>query len=164
VTILRLLPSYPMHWSGWGTHIDIPVPPGGTGDVPAWSDLKFNPLGIYNLRRRLGALQHEPGVFMRYKSNFASSDVAWFSAGMHNDGQHMTPRDTYHPLFMTAREHTGTGESATRLRNKLRDSVRDEIFDMVSALYHTVITLSHALALGNFMGSRIWWLHHGPPC
>lgn len=127
-----------MHWAGWGTPIDISIPPGGDGNVPDWSDLKFNPLGLYNLRRRLGALHREPGVFMRYKANFLSSDLAWFASGMHKDGQHATPRDTYHPLFLTAREHTGTGEPATKLRNKLRDAVRDEIFDLVRTPHYVL--------------------------
>ena len=121
-----------MPWSGWGTHVDILVPPGGNGGVPDWAELKFNPLGLFNLRRRLGALSREPGVFMRYKDKFLHSDIAWFASGLHNDGQHTTSRDTYHPLFLTAREHTGTGEPANKLRNKLRDSVRDHIFDVVS--------------------------------
>ena len=121
-----------MSWSGWGTHVDIAVPPGGNGGLPEWSELKFNPLGLYNLRRRLGALKREAGVFMRYKDRFLQSDIAWFTAGLHNDGQHITSRDTYHPLFLTAREHTGTGEPANKLRNKLRDAVRDHVFDTVS--------------------------------
>lgn len=139
-----------MCWPGWGTPIDIPIPPGGEGDVPDWSDLKFNPLGIYNLCHHLGALQRKPGTFMKYKSHFLSSDIAWFSAGIHKDGQHVMPRDTYHPLFLTAHKYTGTGESATKLRNKLRDAVRDEVFDLVSSFMKTKVC--------------IWWLHHGHPC
>jgi hypothetical protein len=121
-----------MHWAGWGIPNDMPVPPGGDGPVPPWTDLKFNPLGIYNLRRRLGALCQEPGVFMHHKDRFLSSDIAWFSGGLHNDGQHSTSRDTFHSLFHTARDNTGTGEPATKLRNKLRDSVCDLMFDTVS--------------------------------
>jgi len=102
--------------------------------VPDWTALKFNPLGVYNLRRRLGALSREPGVFMRYKDRFLNSDISWFASGLHNDGQHTTSRDTFHPLFLTAREHTGVGEPANKLRNKLRDSVRDHVFDMVSLM------------------------------
>jgi hypothetical protein len=123
-----------MSRSGWGIPVDIPVPPGGTGGVPDWTALKFNPLGVYNLRRRLGALSREPGVFMRYKDRFLNSDISWFASGLHNDGQHTTSRDTFHPLFLTAREHTGVGEPANKLRNKLRDSVRDHVFDMVSLM------------------------------
>jgi hypothetical protein len=91
-----------MRWTGWRVPNDMPIPPGGDGPiVPHWSDLKFNPLGIYNLRRRLGALSHEPGTFMRYKQNFLHSDIAWFTTGLHNDGQHGTARDTFHSLFHT---------------------------------------------------------------
>lgn len=128
-----------MHWNGWSTPVDIKAPPGGDSPtVPDWADLKFNPLGIYNLRRRLGALPKEPGIFMRYKPKFLQSDLAWFSSGLHNDGQHMTPSNVYHQLFNTAREHTGTGEAATKRRNALRDTVRDQVFDTVSISQRSV--------------------------
>ncbi|KAF8230973.1 hypothetical protein L208DRAFT_1378310 [Tricholoma matsutake] len=40
----------------WGVPVSIPVPPYGDGDIPPWSDLKFNPLGIYNLCHHIGVL------------------------------------------------------------------------------------------------------------
>jgi hypothetical protein len=87
---LHLTALIPMPWSGWGTHVDISMPPGGNGGVPNWAELKFNPLGLYNLRCRLGALSREPGMFMRYKDRFLHSDIAWFASGLHTDGQHIT--------------------------------------------------------------------------
>jgi hypothetical protein len=128
-----------MRWTGWGIPNDIPVPPGGDGAVPPWPELKFSPLGVYNLRRRIGVFPEEPGIFMRYRDRFLHTDVAWFASGLHNDGQHGTSHNTFHSLFHTARLDTGTGETATKLRNKLRDSVRDHIFDMVSLLEFFVL-------------------------
>ena len=122
-----------MKWSGWGFAANIPVPPGGaTQIIPEWIDLKFNPLGLFNLRRRLGALGDQPGIFTRYQGKFLQSDISWFAAGLHTDGQHFTPVDRCHPLFLTAREHTGVGVQAIRLRNDARDAVRDGVFDLVS--------------------------------
>jgi hypothetical protein len=148
-----------MPWTGWHVPIDIPIPPNSNGAVPSWSELQFNPLGVYNLRRRLGALPQEPGIFMHHKQRFLQSDIAWFAAGLHDDGQHGTSHDTFHPLFHTARENTGTGEPATKLRNKLRDSVRDHIFDMVS-LMKFLAQLYAQTCLGHALGSRLWRLHH----
>lgn len=127
-----------MNWSGWGTPVDIPVPLGGESNVlPRWSELKFNPLGLFNLRRHLGAFPAEQGIFMRYKHRFLGSDIAWFSAGLHKDGNHATPSNTYHSLFSTARQHTPTGNVGTKIRNELRDSVKSMVFDMVSTLNST---------------------------
>jgi hypothetical protein len=124
-----------MHWLGWRTTVDISTPPGGATDtVPSWSDLKFNPLGLYNLRRRLGAVPDQPGAFMRHKHNFLHSDISWFAAGLHTDGQHVTPVDQFHILFQTAREHTGFGLHAHKLRNEVRNNVRDAVFDLVRPL------------------------------
>lgn len=132
-------------WSGWHTdaHIPVPIPARPSPYVPDWSRLKFNPLGLYDLRRNLGAFPDEPGIFTTYKNQFMQSDIAWFAAGLHSDGQHTTPVDGYHPLFFTVREHTGTGEPAKKLRNHLRDSIRDAIFDMVSPRTHTFEQLAH---------------------
>lgn len=149
-----------MQWNGWGVPVDLPAPPGSGGNIPPWTDLKFNPLGIFNLRRRLGALPREPGVFMQHKSRFLASDIAWFAAGLHNDGQHLTSRDTFHPLFKTAREHTGTGEPAQKLRNKLRDSVRDLVFDTVSEISSFHVYCAHDLIIVDTLGPSLWWMHN----
>jgi hypothetical protein len=129
-----------MIWSGWGFATDIPTPPGGASQtIPAWNDLKFNPLGLYNLRRRLGALSDQPGVFARHRGGFLQSDISWFAAGLHTDGQHTIPMNQCHPLFLTAREHTGIGERANELRNKTKESVRDAIFDLVSIITTLIV-------------------------
>ena len=100
----------------WGIPVDIPCPPGGEGPLPSWSELKFNPLGLYNLRRRLGALWKEPGIFMQHKSAFLASDIAWFAAGASVDGAHGIPSDAFHPLLETFCEHSPQGPAGQRLR------------------------------------------------
>jgi hypothetical protein len=111
---------------------DIPAPPGATRPIPEWTDLKFNPLGLFNLRRRLGMLTDQPGIFTQYQGNFLLSDISWFAAGLHTDSQHTTPIDQCHSLFLTAQEHVGVGERANKLRFDTRDAVRDGVFDLVS--------------------------------
>jgi hypothetical protein len=51
----------------WGIAVDIPVLHFGDSGLPQWANLKFNLLGIYNLRRHIGALASEPGVFTQYQ-------------------------------------------------------------------------------------------------
>ena len=51
----------------WGVPVNIPMAPSGDGELPPWTDLKFNPLGIYNLHCHIGALAGECGAFTRYQ-------------------------------------------------------------------------------------------------
>ena len=83
----------------WGAPVDITMPPSGDGTVPPWTDLTFNPLGLYNLCRRIGILAGEPGIFTRYQSHFKAADVAWFAAGASEDNNHYIPANTFHQAF-----------------------------------------------------------------
>jgi hypothetical protein len=107
----------------------------GTGFIgdpsPSWQELKFNGMGLSHLRQKLGDFNQEPGVFQRYQHAFEAADIAWFAANLHNDGQHLTPMQTFHPMFHAAREHSPSGEQGTRERNALREKVRTLIFDLV---------------------------------
>ena len=83
----------------WGTPGDITMPPSRDGTVPPWTDLKFNPLGLYNLHHHIGILAGEPGIFTRYQSCFEAADVAWFAAGASEDNNHHVPANTFHQAF-----------------------------------------------------------------
>ena len=73
----------------------VPTPPGADTPIPDWSLLKFNPLGIYNLRRHLGVVSDQPGLFKRYQDRFLASDIAWFAAGLVFEGWvHSTAKKT----------------------------------------------------------------------
>ncbi|KAJ7164605.1 hypothetical protein C8R43DRAFT_1122484 [Mycena crocata] len=50
--------------------------------------LKFNPLGLYDLRRRLGVYRRNPNVWNKYSDKFTAADLAWLAHGASNDGQH----------------------------------------------------------------------------
>ncbi|KAJ7709315.1 hypothetical protein B0H14DRAFT_3172441 [Mycena olivaceomarginata] len=69
----------------WGIPgIDIPVPPTRVGlsrDILTFRQLRFSPLGLYDLRRRLGVQPSEPGIFQRFRNRFLTSDIAWFAGG-----------------------------------------------------------------------------------
>jgi hypothetical protein len=72
------------------------MPSFGDSDLPLWANLKFNPLGIYNLHHHIGALASEHGVFTRYQQWFKAADIAWFAAGSSEDNHHHIPADTFY--------------------------------------------------------------------
>ena len=115
----------------WGIPVSIPVPPFGNGDVPAWTDLKFNPLGIYNLCRRLGVLAKEPGVFTQYQHRFEASNIAWFAAGTSEDGNHHIPDDSFHVAFNVMCSHLPAGSVGVSWRKTVRSCLQKLIFDLV---------------------------------
>jgi hypothetical protein len=106
-----------------------------------WSELKFNPVGLYSLRRRLGFLSQEPGIFNQYQQSFLALDIAWFAAGASEDGQHRVNRDTFHPSFSIFRESSPTGTAGTTLRANLRQHIRQIIFDLVCSTVTFTMTL-----------------------
>jgi hypothetical protein len=91
-------------------------PPVGYGGQPlAWSDLKFNPVGLYSLRQHLGMLSDQRGIFTRYQQSFFASDLAWFAAGASKDKTHHVQPNTFHSLFGVLRENTPTGVPGNKL-------------------------------------------------
>jgi hypothetical protein len=124
---------------------DIPCPPGGEGPLLLWADLKFNPLGLYNLRRRLGVLTKEPGIFLQYKDAFLASDIAWFAAGASTDGTHVLPMGSFHPSFETFRMNTPQGSAGQKLRTDVRKQIQNLTFDLVGhflARYCLLLSIS----------------------
>lgn len=83
----------------WGASVDISMPALGNSEVPPWSDLKFNPLGICNLHHHIGVLAKEHGIFTRYQRWFESADIAWSAVGASQDNDHYLPADTCHQSF-----------------------------------------------------------------
>lgn len=120
--------------------IQLNNPTSVEGPPLTWSELKFNPIGLYSLQRRLGSLSREPGIFNRYQQSFLASDIAWFAAGASEDGQHVVNRDTFHPTFSIFRENLPTGTAGTTLRANLRQNIRQTIFDLVCSSVTLFIT------------------------
>jgi hypothetical protein len=111
-------------------------PVGYSGKPVPWSDLKFNPLGLYSLRQRLRVLsaseQHR--IFTRFQQSFLASDLAWFAAGTSEDKTHHVELNTFHPFFGASRENTPTGEAGNKLRAGVRQNLRQLTFDLVRLL------------------------------
>jgi hypothetical protein len=116
-----------MPWTGWGIPVNIPTPPNAGVEPASWEKLKFSPLGLYDLRRRLGVLQDSRGIFHQYQSRFLAADLAWLVEGTHTDGNHSVPRERFHPAFQIAREGT-TQTDRTQNKKKLLNL----LFDIVS--------------------------------
>jgi hypothetical protein len=113
-------------------YLEYPPVAGGHSVQPlAWSDLKFNPLGLYSLRQRIGMLSDQRGIFTRYQQSFLASDIAWFAAGASEDKLHGVQQNTFHSLFGVSRENTPTGAPGNKLRAGVRQHVRQLTFDLV---------------------------------
>jgi hypothetical protein len=111
--------------------VSISVPPFRDGDVLAWTDLKFNPLGIYNLHCQLGVLAKEPGIFTRYQHWFEASDIAWFAAGTSEDGNHHIPDDSFHVAFNVMCSQLPAGTVGVSWRKTVCSHLQKLIFDLV---------------------------------
>jgi hypothetical protein len=140
----------------WGAPINIPMPPSGDGELPPWTDLKFNPLGIYNLRRRIGVLAREPGVFTRYQHQFEAADVAWFAAGASEDNNHHIPADSFHHAFDILRADLPSGDEGGKWRKLLRSRLKNILFDLVRRISIPFIMSSVYIRTGYSVGSRLW--------
>ena len=123
----------------WGAPVDITMPPSGDGAVPPWTDLKFNPLGLYNLRRHIGILAGEPGIFTRYQSRFEAADVAWFAAGASEDNNHHVPADTFHQAFAIMRSNLPSGEEGKKWRKQVWSRLQKIIFDLVRCILNNFV-------------------------
>lgn len=116
----------------FSVHLNHPM--GVEGPLPAWSKLKFNPVGIYYLRRHLGFLSQEPGIFKWHQQLFLAADIAWFAASASEDGQHSVNQDTFHPSFHVFRENSPAGRNGNTLQANLHQHICQLIFDLVCSV------------------------------
>jgi hypothetical protein len=115
-----------MPWN-WGLHVNIPPPAGASSQPAKWNKLQCNPIGLYDLRRRLGVLQVPVGTFLTNQSRFLASDLVWFADGSHKDGNHQVVANHFHPSFLIVRRGTTAEEHNTH-----RKKVLDLLLDVVS--------------------------------
>lgn len=101
------------------------------GPLLSWSELKFNPVGLCNLRNRLGLFPKEPGIFIRHQDRFLASDIAWFAAGASDDDNHHVKADTFHELFKVCRESLPTGPQGHKHWISFRQNLQQLTFDLV---------------------------------
>jgi hypothetical protein len=127
----------------WGVAgISIPIPHGRDGQPPGpipqeWDQLFLSPLGAYDLRRKLGVLLSEPGIFMRYQRNFEAADLAWLATGASTDDKHKLDRNnTFFPELVALRDSlplakNGGGE----MRREFEKKFKRVIWDLVCPIF-----------------------------
>lgn len=113
--------------SDWG--IDVPVHAGGA--LTPWAHLKFNPIGVFDLRRYQGTHPSYPSFYSSNVHCFRSSDLAWFASGMHADGNHHYSPETFHPMYIELWNDTKNSAASKIERKALQDELEVLVWDMV---------------------------------
>ncbi|KAJ7223776.1 hypothetical protein C8J57DRAFT_1535920 [Mycena rebaudengoi] len=110
------------------THTDLP------GKKPlSWDRLKFNPLGCFDLRCRLGVFKMNPLLWNSYRWRFLASDLAWLVAGASDDNQHhVAAGQFFHPQFDVLRDLVPMDEAGYMARRESGESIPKLIFDLAT--------------------------------
>lgn len=142
--------------------------PHNAGPEPlAWPSLAFHPLGLYDLRRRLGKLPKEPGIYDAYLDHFNYSDIAWFAHGLSKKSSVKTRHNQFHPEYLALRKDLPKDSTATEMRSTLCKQLQALIFDCVchSLQFNIVMIVTHSLILlGIPFGQNFWRDDSGCPC
>ena len=75
------------------------------------------------------------------QASFEAADLAWFSAGLHKDGNHHRAQDSFHPEYFDLYNTCGADKETRTIRKALLQRLLELIFDLVSpsnTLYTTV--------------------------
>ncbi|KAF8163963.1 hypothetical protein BJ912DRAFT_935312 [Pholiota molesta] len=116
-------------WRTPGVEVTPPTAKAIDQPVPVrFSELRFNPQGVYDLRRMLGALPDRPGAYTTNQARFDAADVAWFAAGCSTDGKHTVPVEEFHPV-MERMYKDGFGPESRRI---LKEKVQKLMFDLAT--------------------------------
>ncbi|PPQ82115.1 hypothetical protein CVT25_014277 [Psilocybe cyanescens] len=104
------------------------------GDCPLipWTDLKFNPVGVYHLCLHQGVFPHRPNFYKTNRLKFDAADVAWFAAGMHKDGNHDHSPQTFHPLAEALQKDTKEMPKSRSECKELLHRVQELTFDLAT--------------------------------
>ena len=135
-------------------------PPNARPVPLAWPSLAFHPLGLYDLRRRLGKLPKEPGIYDTYLDHFKYSDIAWFAPGLAKKPSLETNHNSFHPEYLALRSALARNSTSTEQRTALHKQLQALTFDCVcilSGFTHTGIMITHSLILGIPLGQNFWW-------
>ncbi|KAJ7236998.1 hypothetical protein C8J57DRAFT_1529799 [Mycena rebaudengoi] len=123
---------YHWNWGLPGTNVPFPPGPGHSEPSPLpldYSQLKFNPIGLYDLRRLQGVLISQPGVYNTHKDRFDASDMAWSFTGASEDGQHEVAPGKFAAAFFTLRKSLPSDDMGWEIRKRFSERICKLLFD-----------------------------------
>ncbi|KAJ7691313.1 hypothetical protein B0H17DRAFT_1201168 [Mycena rosella] len=104
----------------------------GLPRVPTtFNRLQFSPLGLFDLRRRLGVLPNEPTIFSQYQTRFCTADFRWFASGASTNGQHFPTPNTFFE-FDQLRQSLPIGPVGNDTRKVFQEEIQHTVFDMAT--------------------------------
>ena len=111
-------------------HVAIPLPHNAGPSPLSWTSLAFHPLGLFDLRRRLGKPILQPDLYKSLQARFEAADLAWFAAGLASQLCNIHQEEFY-PELIALHSNTEKDGKGTEARAALRKRVRDLTFDCV---------------------------------
>lgn len=116
------------------TEVNIPEPPGAGAKPQPLSQVKYNTIGIYDIRRHCGAHPHEPGVYDTHRACFDAADLAWIATSLNlaSNSQPIAP-NSFPPEFSVLRQGMPSNSSGTRAAMRAR--LQKLIFNLVCVFY-----------------------------
>ena len=120
----------------------VPFPlPHNAGSSPLpWTSLAFHPLGLLDLRRRLGKPSLDPDLYKVLQDHFEAADLAWFASGLASQSCNIKQEEFY-PELDILRSNTEKDGKGTEARAALHKHVRDLTFDCVRPFLRLFSTL-----------------------
>jgi hypothetical protein len=127
-------PPYVHDWAAPGIN-QLPVAPPTFLDLPApqpipLHNLKFNPLGCYDVRRWPGILKRDPAIWNTHRQRFLASDIAWPASGA-SDNRYHTGFSGFFPELSTLRDSLPQDNQGYIARREFGLAIRKLIWDLV---------------------------------
>ena len=110
--------------------VPFPLPHNASSSPLPWTSLAFHPLGLLDLRRRLGKPSLDPDLYKSFQDRFEAADLAWFASGLAFQSCNIKQEEFY-PELDVLRSNTERDGKGTEARAALRKRVRDLTFDCV---------------------------------
>ena len=122
--------------------VAIPLPYNAGPSPLPWTSLAFHPLGLLDLRRRLGKPPLDPNLSKSLQPRFEAADLAWFAAGLASQSCDIQQEEFY-PELIVLRSNTERDSKGMEARAALRKRVRDLTFDCVRRSSHLTEQFIH---------------------
>ncbi|KAJ7659675.1 hypothetical protein DFH06DRAFT_1326694 [Mycena polygramma] len=134
-------PPFVHDWGAPGIREPPIQPPTFNGTPSAnplpFHGLQFHPLGLFELRRRLGIYAEDPSIWNTYRERFLAADIAWIAHGASDDNQHVPEQAGFFPEFFRLRESLPSDDAGYDTRRDFREAVKKSIWDLTTMLDRT---------------------------